>query len=345
MHIAHGTREVIGRMLFCDGLDKLMPGETTYAQVRLEDPLPVRSGDRFVVRTYSPVQVAGGGMILLAHPRRRTTLSEPMRALLDTLRDGRSSQAIRLAVEVQNMPATAKQIAILVGCDEETVVSALSSPDKASKIETLGKADGDAFYTTQPVMRKLAGAIERTLIRFHSDNPTEAGMAKEALRRKCFPNMTTACFDALVDHLASTGAIVAQGGLVGHPSAQGPAQQALDNAADALAQLLSNQGMAPESLGYLAKSAGLTQQMASKAMGALVTAGRAYRVSNDLFFDAATIDAAKAAIAAHLRAGKPGTAAALKEAMGTSRKYAMPLLEKFDAEGFTKRVGDERMLG
>ena len=103
--------------------------------------------------------------------------------------------------------------------------------------------------------------------------------------------------------------------------------------------------MAPEALSHLAKRANLTQQMASKAAGALVEAGRAYRVSNDLFFDATAIAKAKRAIAAHLESGQIGTASALKEAMGTSRKYAMPLLEKFDAEGFTRRVGDERVLG
>ena len=85
--------------------------------------------------------------------------------------------------------------------------------------------------------------------------------------------------------------------------------------------------------------------MAGKAASALVDAGRAYRVSSDLLFDAEAIEHAKDAIAAHLQAGKPGTAAALKEVMGTSRKFAVPLLERFDAEGFTKRAGDERTLG
>ena len=79
-------------------------------------------------------------------------------------------------------------------------------------------------------------------------------------------------------------------------------------------------------------------------MAALVDAGRAYRVSADLFFDAQAISEAKEALAAHLKAGGPGTAAALKEVMGTSRKFAMPLLERFDAEGFTRRNGDEREL-
>ena len=345
MHVAHGTREVLGRVLLCDGLDKLAPNETAYAQIRLEEPLPVRLNDRFVVRTFSPVQVAGGGMVLLAHPRRRTNLDASMHELLDTLRDGEFDRAVHLAVETQSMPTTTNRLAVLIGTDEALVDEALAKPLEHSKVTSFGKADGERFYTTRPTMRKLSGAVERTLIGFHSDNPAEAGMAKEALRRKCFPNMDAACFDALVEQLASEDAVVFRNGLVGHPSAQGSAQQALENAADAIATLLVEQGMAPEALSHLAKRANLTQQMASKAAGALVEAGRAYRVSNDLFFDATAIAKAKRAIAAHLESGQIGTASALKEAMGTSRKYAMPLLEKFDAEGFTRRVGDERVLG
>ena len=340
MHVAHGTREVLGRVLLCDSLEALKPGETAYAQVRLEEELPICSDDRFVVRTYSPVRVAGGGRVLLAHPRRRTNLSESMRALLDALDIGDFERAVACAVETQSLPATAEQIARLVGTDADEVDRILDSA--GTTIVAIG--EGEKHYTTKPVFRKIASAIDRTLIGFHSDNPGEAGMAKEALRRACFPTMSTACFDALVAMLADQGSVVLRDGLVGHPSAQGGAQQALDNAADALAELLRRQSLTPSLLPALAEEAGLTKQMAGKAMASLVETGRAYRVSADLFFDADAIAEAKAAIEAHLKAGGAGTAAALKEAMGTTRKFAVPLLERFDAEGFTKRVGDERSL-
>ena len=344
MHVAHGTREVVGRVLFCDGLEKLMPGDSSYAQIRLEEELPVRSGDRFVVRTYSPIQVAGGGQVLLAHPRRRTNLNGAMRELLDALRDGDVMRGVHLAVQANTHPVTVDQLAMLIGEDDTAIEEALDTDVEGSKVMCFGKDGSGRYFTTPPIMRKLGSAVDRALINFHSENPAEAGMPKEALRRKCFPNMSTACFDALVDELAADNAIVSRGGIVGHPSAQGSAQQALDNAADALAALLAEQAMAPDTLPYLAEKAGLSKQMAGKAAGELVKSGRAYRVSNDLLFDARAVAHAKAAIAAHLSAGKPGTAAALKDVMGTSRKYAMPLLEKFDADGFTKRVGDERIL-
>ena len=73
--------------------------------------------------------------------------------------------------------------------------------------------------------------------------------------------------------------------------------------------------------------------------------GAAYRVTGELYCDAAAVAACKRAVAEALRAGGDGTVAGLKDAMGgISRKYAAPLLEAFDAEGFTVRDGTVRRL-
>ncbi|WP_420820272.1 SelB C-terminal domain-containing protein [Rubneribacter badeniensis] len=82
---------------------------------------------------------------------------------------------------------------------------------------------------------------------------------------------------------------------------------------------------------------------AFRALGALERQGRVVRVSADLCFDAAALGALEAAARERLAAG-PATAAELKEAMGTSRKYAIPLLEHFDGKGLTRREGDLRVL-
>ena len=341
MHIAHGTREVLGRVLFCDGTNEVAPGEDVFAQIRLEKPLPMRSGDRFIVRTYSPVHVAGGGTVLLTRPRRRTNLKAGERELFEMLVRGDRAEAAVAAAALQPYPVSAARIATYIGTDEDSVTRALEAAAQDGRLVKLGTAG----FTTSAVRQRLASRIEGALIEFHSGNPAETGMALESLRRACAPQVAADTFRALVDDLGESGAVVVREGQVGHPSAQGSAQRIVDNAADALASLLAKQGMTPETLDYLGEHAGLDGQMTAKAASALVKAGRAYRVSADLIFDAATIEAAKQAVRTHITAGGAGTVAALKDAMGTTRKYAVPLLEAFDAEGFTVRSGDERTLG
>ena len=340
MHVAHGTREVLGRVLFCDGKGELSPGENCYAQIRLEEPLCVRGADRFIVRTYSPVRVAGGGCVLLARPRRRTNLKAAERELFGLLECGDVAGAAEVAVGLQAYPVRAERIAQYLGADAGEVSRALDAAAQAGRIVSL---EGKGF-TTSAARQRMASRIERALVEFHAGHPAESGMALEALRRACAPQVSAEAFSALVDDLAKSGAVVVRAGQVGHPSAQGSAARVVENAADALYDLLAKQGLAPETLDYLGSHAGLDPQMTNKAASALVESGRAYRVSGDLLFDAQAVRTAKEAVRAHLESGGAGTVAALKEAMGTTRKFTVPLLERFDAEGFTVRRGDERSL-
>lgn len=343
LHVAHGTREVLGRVLFCDGVSELAPGQSVYAQVRLEEPLPIRNADRFIVRTYSPVHVAGGGVVLLARPRRRTNLKAGEAELFALLERGEVERAAEAAVELQPYPVSAERIAEYIGTDTAAVARALQDAATSSKLVQVGEG-ARASFTTTAVRQRIASRIDRTLIGFHSDNPAESGMGIEPLRRACVPQVSAETFAALVADLAQAGAVVMRGGKVGHPSAQGQAQRVVENAADALAALLEKQGMTPETLDYLGPHAGLDAAMTAKAAALLVQDERAVRVGNDLLFGAQAFASAKQAVADHLNAGGAGTVAALKDAMGTSRKFAVPLLEKLDAEGFTTRQGDERKM-
>ena len=132
---------------------------------------------------------------------------------------------------------------------------------------------------------------------------------------------------------------------MGHPTAQGAAQQVERDAAETLAAALAGHGLTPPSLAELTKETGVEIALARRALARLRDEGRVYRVSSELFYDNASVMACRESIAELLRSGGEGTIAGLKDAMGgISRKYAVPLLEAFDSEGFTVRDGDVRKL-
>ena len=340
MHVAHGTKEVIGRVLFANQRQQLVPGESCYAQVRLESPLPVSSGDRFIVRTYSPVNVAGGGLILQAHPRTRTNLGDE-EALLDALASGDRQTATHCLLEQRRAPITAQGLSRQFGINEKAATALLDNEVNIGHARLLG----EEWYATPSVVRRSMSAIERALTEFHAQNRAKAGLAKEELRQKSLPALDAACFDALIAEAVSSNAAVISDGLVGRPDAQQAAQQVERDAAETLSQLLASYGLTPPSLAELAAEAGLDVTLARRAIGRLREEGRVYRVNNELYFDTNAVEACRQAIADLLRNGGEGTVAGLKDAMGgISRKYAVPLLEAFDAEGFTVRNGDVRVL-
>ena len=340
MHVAHGTKEVLGRVLFADGLEKLGAGECCLAQVRLEEPLPVSLGDRFIVRTYSPVFVAGGGQILQAHPRSRTNLHDE-RPMLEALAAGERQQAARCLLDLRKAPITPAELAWQIGMDEKSANQLLQAEVDARRAQRLE----ESWYATPSQVKRSVSAIENSLLKFHASDPTKMGMQKEELRQRCFPLMDAACFDALVAEAVSAKAAMLSGGLVGHPTAQGAVRQAEKDAADKLLAALAGHGLTPPPLAKLAEEVGIGPSLARRVLMELRDAGSVYRVSTELYYDAAAVAACKQAIADVLRSGGEGTVAGLKGAMdGISRKYAVPLLEAFDAEGFTVREGDVRVL-
>ena len=344
VRVAHGTAEVAGRVLFMDGRQELAPRESSYAQIRLDEPLPVCGGDRFVVRFMTPVRVMGGGQVLHAHPRRRTNLKPGEEALLDALRVGDEDAACDAALALAGRPVTADELARAAGIPASSAVRRLEERCAGGGLERLGTGAGSHF-AERAVLQKLDAALENALVRFHAEQPAATGVSKKALAARLPGALSDACVDALVDRARADGRAVVDGGLIGHPRAGGGARKMEEQAAEALAEALAAAGSAPPSVPELVAQTGVDSSVAHRALGALEKAGRIRRVSGDFAFDAAAYETLEQAAVELLRAQEGATAAELRDAMGTTRKYAIPLLEHFDAQGVTRRDGDARMLG
>ena len=243
----------------------------------------------------------------------------------------------------QAAPTTAAEVARSIGIEEGIAQECLETATQARRLVEVGSGT-PRLFCTQALVQRTVSAIDRTLIGFHAQNPKAVGMGRAELAQACAPKMDVARFGALVDEAVRAGKAVAVGNLVGHPSAMGAAQAAKDQEADQLLAEMLRVGVTPPPLKYLFEQAGLGQNEGRQALTALVRAGRAKRITEDLFLAAETLQGCERAIRTHLESGGEGTVAALKDAMGTTRKFAVPILEHFDSHNVTKRDGDMRTL-
>lgn len=344
LHVAHGTREVTGRVLFDNGVKLVKSGTSLYAQIRLDEALAIASGDRFIVRSWSPVQVIGGGRVLVARPRRRTALEDGERRMLDALRDEDAQSAVEEAAALEPYPFRADDLAWTLGLPAETVDDCLNRAVEARKLITLS-ADGRVFHTTKRIVQKHVAAIERTLLDFHTGHPQSTGITAKELHQLCAPRCDADAFGALIDEAERAGKASIAGGQIGHPSAQGAAQAAVDDAAAKILAVLDREIAAPPLADGIAAEAGVSPALAKRALNALERDGRTVRIAPDIYLSAAGIDACKGKIAAYLNEHGSATVAELKDAIGTTRRYAVPLLEYFDGQGITVRDGNNRSLG
>ena len=75
LHLFTGTSEVLCRAVLLDK-EEIGPGESGLAQLRLEEEIAVRRGDRFIVRFYSPMETIGGGVVIEANPAKKKRFDE-----------------------------------------------------------------------------------------------------------------------------------------------------------------------------------------------------------------------------------------------------------------------------
>lgn len=344
VHVAHGTKECIGRVLLMDGLPSIAPGQKAAAQIRTEEDLPVSYGDRFVIRSYSPVHVVGGGVVLRAHPRRTTTINEGDKALLEALRSGDETAAVQAAFAQAEYPVSAGEIAQATGLSAARAAKELAALVEARNAQRINTGNASAeLFTTKRQLQKLSKAIENALLKFHAANPAATGIAKDALRQSVMPKASAEAFAAVLASAQASGQAVMCDGLVSHPQAGAGARVLEEQNAQKLSDILREAGVKPPFAADLFIQADLAPKQAYKALGVLEKQGRIEKVNDDLFFDSQAFATLKTAVAEQL-AGGPASATELKDAMGLSRKHAIPVLEHLDGIGFTRRVGDAREL-
>ena len=236
---------------------------------------------------------------------------------------------------------TSAEVAAALGVPRAQVADELNK----AKLERLKVANETAFITGE-AFETLLGSIERELLAFHEADTKATGIATSALRDRVDRRLTPKAFDALLDEAVQRGTAAAEKGQVRHPKA---AVSAIAEAQATRALMLSaveHAGLSPASVNDMATEAGVDPGLARKALGQLATENQVVRVTGELFFASNAIAGAVERLSAHLQASGPdgATAAELRDALGVSRKYAIPLLEYFDAQGVTRREGDRRVL-
>lgn len=341
VHVDHGTKEIVGRLLFMNGKKELEPGETCLTQIRCTEPLPVSWRDRFVVRSYSPAEVIGGGVVLRAHPRRKTNVRPEETDLLNALKSENTSEIAKCAFNLETLPVTVQHLIVETGLDEGDIKVTLNALKNGNKAITIGKNNN--IYTTNDVLTKCTNSLESALKRFHTKHASATGIAKDSLKEMAFASAEPEIFDAILDNLVRKKACIITNGEVSHIQAGSGAKAALDSAKSLILKLLSDQGESPAFIKDIAGETHLDTKITSKALTSLEQDGKIVKVSREFYFERNVLSSLVDKVIDAIKSGK-GSVAELKDAMNTSRKYAVPILEYMDRVSITKRIDDTRVL-
>ena len=334
-----GTSEIMARVLLLDR-PELAPGDTAFARLRLEAPLVARPGDRFVVRSYSPVLTIGGGTLLDVDPPRFKRKAPALVAHLSLLQTG-SPEAV-LEEHVRHVGSAGVRLATLAGrvpFGPERLRGLLDRLQQAGRVVAV---DRDWFIHPDSFAR-LRTLVVEALTTFHRTSPLKPGMSREELRGRA-GGADERVFAFLLSSLGAGGSVKTDRDkvrLASHEVRLSPEQQRV---VDRLEEDFLRAEAAPPSAEEALGRAGLAGDDEHELFQVLVQAGKLVRVKESLFFHARALDAIQTKLVALLRERKEIGPGDIKDLLGISRKYAIPLLEFFDQRRVTARVGERRIL-
>jgi selenocysteine-specific elongation factor len=333
MHI--GTVEAIGRVTIL-GQDEIAPGESGLVQLRLESNIVAARSDRFVLRSYSPAGVIGGGVVLDPNAARHRRNDTDVVQRLICIQKGDPTDIIEDALSSSE-----------AGLSPEEIIQRTSLPDPAvnKSLEELVH-DNRAVklhgrFAHKPGYDMIVRRTISTLAEYHAANPMKPGMPCHELKTALWSHLDKKGFQALLSSMAANGEVNISESIVRLPSHI----VTLDSRQEKLLQTIDaafrDAGVNPPLLTGLERAYGAD---AREIVALLVTQGELVKIDAGLYFHKQAIDASESALRKYLEGNDHITVAQFRDLVDSSRKYVVPLLEYFDHKRITRRVGDQRAL-
>ena len=347
VHVMAGTAEVVGRIMLMEGEAPVAVGETRTVQVRLEDPLPLRSGDHAVVLSYSPVMLIGGGRVLLSRCRRSRELADGERALYAALEAGDIAGAVDSWLALQALPVATADVVTALDIAAGDVDAALRALVDQSAVCVLAAGDV-TLYASAAGLDAAMDSLATILSAMHAAAPKETGFTPGAVAHAAWPTADDAVAAALIAEGCSRGVCASEGAEVFDPHSAAAAARVVREACECIVTLLDKAGLDAPTLPEVGEQLQLDRDTMTRALRELSLNRSIVKVERDVALSAAAEVHARELVAAAIdAAGGAATTSVLREALGVSRKRAISILEHLDAVRFTtldKEAGGLRSL-
>ena len=325
-----GSSEVVGRLRLLEH-DALQPGETGWAQIKLEAPLAAVKGDYYVIR--SNRTTLGGGNIVQTHARRHRRRHAPTIERLEVMELGSTQDVLLKTIETSE-PCEFGELINRANMDADTVRTELEDMSAASLIVPLGSAKvsrGNYIFTTGG----WNGVVERTqqsLEAYYGQFPLRRGAPKEELRSRL--GMTAQVFNLTFARLQEQTVVEEDGALVRLPGYEPTLSDEQNEQVNAYIRTLEAEPFSPPT----------DAPPDDEVLNLLDEQGKVVRASETVVYSAEAYEQMIEIISEYIRENGEISVANVRDVLGTSRKYALALMDYMDHKRITRRVGDARVL-
>lgn len=333
VHLHIGTREVLARIVPL-GQDVIMPGEEGYAQLRLEEQVAVKRDDHFIIRSYSPVDTIGGGIVLDTQPNKHKRFNEGVIESLEVKEIGDLSEIILDFMSRRTFATiTANEVADYLNEDQDQVRQELVEMVEEGVMQQFGQR----YISTERLEALMEKMVER-LEEYHQQFPLRLGMPLEEFRSN-YNKIEPRDLNVILKELEERQLIRIEGDNIRSAEfnvALSGEQEALR---EEMVSLLRESQLQPPTYEELTQGKKDRIEMLTSLLNKeVIQLDRLTFIHKDVY------DQAVQNIVDHIHQHGQITLAEFRDMMGTSRKYSLIFLDYLDQQGITKRIEDYRVL-
>ena len=338
-----GTQELIGRIVLLEG-ESLSPGETAMVQFRSESILSGKYGDRFIIRSFSPMYTIGGGTLIDPSPSKSRRLQQELPERLRRLMDGdeyvRSEEVIYLR-SVRGIVYSEFQIRS--GLSDKECSKNLQLLQKNGQILCLDSITSRYLHVDH--VKRVGDFISRVLKIHHQKFPDREGMTHAELAGKLSLIFSEKEVENLIKYLCDADMILQQDKYFYLEDHQAKISQTRQDGLTNCLELISKGGFQPMRKTRLLEEMGLNEKDGVELLKFATHSKRLVRISEDLRYNPEQIEKILEILLGFFKKNPDINVIQFKELLNVSRKYAIDLLEYFDSQRFTIRKDNFRVPG
>ncbi|MGM0900414.1 MAG: selenocysteine-specific translation elongation factor [Bacillota bacterium] len=333
LHI--GTSEVMGKIIFFDrNTLEVEAGEEVYCQIRLDEPIVGKKGDRFILRRPTPVETFAGGRIINVNGKKyrfgKTTID-----ILKQLEQG--SDLDRLIFLLQEYKLlSSEDIIKQLGLTEQELHLLLEEGKSSDQIIQISRQ-----YTTQTIVKQIENNIIQQLKQYHDQYPLRSGISKAELLQIYNENYSDKLVSAVIQKLNTDNLICLRGPNISLDNFQTRLPKQWEKKMTAVIRQLEEQGLEPQPIGELMNQTGMSTKLATEYLNYLKNEGIVEKLDEKHFIHHKVVS-----VSCNLLKNAYPNSFTLQEAktiLNTSRKYLVWFLELLDQKKWTVRDNNKRL--
>ena len=339
LHLYTGTSEILCRAVLLDK-EQIGPGEEGLVQLRLEEEIAVKRGDRFVVRFYSPMETIGGGIVLEPNPVRKKRFDAQAIEELKKKESGSLGDVMELQIkEHGDTMITLAELAKVMAHSVDELKEYLEELEESGTIFVFPMKK-DTYLWHRDSEFAVRQKIEETLQKYHSEHPYRYGMKKAEIHNTFLKKIKPNIFDAYIERMTGENVYGRREEYLSLPGYEVPKDAMYLQTEKLIEDTFEKAGY--DFVRFSEIDFGkIPRQTAEDVVLVMIDEGKVIRINEEMFTMKHLMDEAKEKIQNHLKEENLITIAQVRDMFSTSRKSAKPILEYMDSIKVTKKTGGE----